>query len=85
MTMTHSDLFKSPSGIWNVLLVSCFVYTFCPEGQNGRKSAVLPFATWVLFGSRASSSLRMKDQMKFICKKFLGIGVIFRDKSNDGN
>ena len=28
---------------------------------------------------------RMKDWMKFICKIFLGMGVIFREESNDGN
>ena len=34
---------------------------------------------------RASSGLRMKDQMKSICKTFSGMGVIFHDEFNDGN
>ena len=28
---------------------------------------------------------RMEGLMKFICKKILEMGIIFRDESNDGN
>ena len=40
---------------------------------------------WLGALARFFLSLRMKDQMMFICKIFLGIGVTFRDESNDVN
>ena len=58
----------------DILLVSIYLYDI--NGLVWMRARILALE---------ENLSRMKDWMKSICKKILGMGVTFRDESNDSN
>ena len=65
----------------SLLTTSSEVYTHL--ALDGYDTGLVWMRTKIL--ALEENLFRMKDQMKFICKTFLGMSVIFCDESNDGN